>query len=82
MEVVSLLRDSGIDCVGCDVFYEGSADAAAAKTQELIRAGHIRYIMESGELPYPAETFDVILANMVFEHVRDSTRFSRTCDGY
>lgn len=70
-DVVALLRGAGIDCVGCDVFYEGGAEDSNPATQAMIRAGDIQYIDESGPLPYPPESFDLILANMVFEHVRD-----------
>ena len=37
----------------------------------MVQAGHVRCLEAAGTLPYPSESFDVVLANMVFEHVQD-----------
>jgi SAM-dependent methyltransferase len=73
-EIVALLREAGVDCVGCDVFYEGSQAAATPAAQALLQAGFVQYIDPAGPLPYPPASFDLILANMVFEHVEDLER--------
>lgn len=70
-DVVTLLREVGIHAEGCDVFYVGGFTQESLQAQELMRAGHLRRIDEHSDLPYPPGTFDVILANMVFEHVQD-----------
>jgi SAM-dependent methyltransferase len=70
-EVVELLREAGLQAEGCDVYYEGGSSLDSSLAQELMRAGHLRSIDEQSDLPYPPGTFDVIIANMVFEHVRD-----------
>lgn len=70
-EVVALLRGAGLQAEGCDVFYEGGSSSTSLCAQALIQSGHLRNIDDDGDLPYPPASFDVILANMVFEHVRD-----------
>jgi SAM-dependent methyltransferase len=68
-EVVRLLRNAGIDCIGCDIYYSGSEGVDSPLLQDLLEQGHVRPIEESEELPFPQGSFDVILANQVFEHV-------------
>ena len=73
-QLVTVLRRAGIDCVGCDVYYEGGSDATGEIERirdELLGSGAIRHIPEEGNLPFEAGTFDVIVSNQVFEHVRD-----------
>jgi SAM-dependent methyltransferase len=73
-QLVAVLRAAGIDCVGCDVYYEGGGEppeAIARVRDELLHSGAIRHIPEEGDLPFEPGTFDVIVSNQVFEHVRD-----------
>ena len=66
-EAVLLMREQGIDAVGCDVFYEGgNEDFRATESSEFIRR-----IDDKSDLPFADGEFDVILANMVFEHIDD-----------
>lgn len=70
-QMVRLLRESGLDCVGCDVYYGGGTAHEAPHLKELMEAGLVKAVPEEGPLPYPAGHFDVVLSNQVFEHVRD-----------
>lgn len=67
--IVKLLRINGVNCFGCDIYYEGASYSDVK--DDLISLGYIQVIDEQSELPYPTEYFDVIIANQVFEHVRD-----------
>ena len=72
--LVAALRREGFDAVGCDVFYEGGSQHGGkpgAEFETLLANGHIRAINEVGDLPWAPGSFDVILANQVFEHVED-----------
>jgi SAM-dependent methyltransferase len=79
--IVGSLRRAGFNALGCDVFYEGGRAHGGAPDQEferLLSSGYIVAIEETGQLPWPEETFDLIIANMVFEHVQDfDTTISR-----
>ncbi|HWS72951.1 MAG TPA: class I SAM-dependent methyltransferase, partial [Thermoanaerobaculia bacterium] len=66
-EVVELMRKHGIDARGCDVFYEGGS----AHFQETQAREFIHLIDEKSPLPFGDRTFDVIVANQVFEHIDD-----------
>jgi SAM-dependent methyltransferase len=73
-QLVAVLRRAGIDAVGCDVYYEGGSDPTGEIGRirdELLRSGAIRHIPEEGDLPFDPGAFDVIVANQVFENVRD-----------
>lgn len=61
-------RAKGLDMVGADSFdgcYRHWGDAV-----DPAAAGHVLRI-EDGRIPYPDEHFDVVLSNMVFEHIAD-----------
>ena len=72
--VVASLRRAGFDAVGCDVFYEGGRSHGGkpdAEFERLLASGCLVAIEETGDLPWPPQTFDLIIANQVFEHVQD-----------
>jgi SAM-dependent methyltransferase len=73
--IVAALREAGFDAVGCEAFYEeghSHGGKAGGQFEQLLAEGRIVAIDESGDsLPWAAGTFDLILANMVFEHVQD-----------
>jgi SAM-dependent methyltransferase len=69
-EVVKLLRQEGIDCYGADMFYEGGLYEALYKS-ELFQKGIIQKISEKGEIPFETGYFDIVISNMVFEHIED-----------
>jgi SAM-dependent methyltransferase len=72
--IVAALRGAGFDAVGCDTFYAGGSKHGGKPGREfesLLEGGQIRAIEEKGDLPWPPRSFDVVLANQVFEHVTD-----------
>ena len=72
-QIVGILRARGIDASGCDVFY-GGGDYSTHIPAEL--AADIRR-MQDGRIPFPDDTFDVVISNQVMEHVPDLTAVSR-----
>ena len=73
--IVAALRAAGFNALGCDVFYQGGSSHGGQPDQQferLLADGQIVAIDEGGaNLPWPPGTFDLIIANMVFEHVQD-----------
>jgi SAM-dependent methyltransferase len=69
-QTVRLLREAGFDCLGADVFYEGG-DYRDPDLAAFLEQGTIRQISEAGELPFENDSFDLIISNMVLEHVGD-----------
>ena len=67
-QLVAKGRQAGLDIVGADT-WEGGYHAWAAQAQAVAKE-HIRRI-EGGKLPFPDETFDVVIANQVFEHIAE-----------
>lgn len=61
-ETVGLMKNLGLDAWGCDVY-------PRQETPEAIRP-YIR-IMENERIPFDDHTFDAIISNFVFEHVRN-----------
>jgi SAM-dependent methyltransferase len=70
-QVVRLLREAGYNCHGCDIYYGGGQAQELPQLKQLVSLGFVHVIPEDGDLPYQAGSFDVILANQVFEHVKD-----------
>lgn len=60
--------DSGLDCYGADVFYDGIGRKEAEESGLL--GTRLKEIAE-GKLPFPDNHFDVVVSNYVFEHVQD-----------
>jgi len=64
-QVVGLLRASSISAVGCEAFYGGGTTPARKDIAPFI------YPIHNGVVPFPAESFDLVLNNQVMEHVED-----------
>jgi SAM-dependent methyltransferase len=67
--IVTQLRTRKRDAFGCDVFYEGGSYRTVVPP-ELVAAGVIRD-MPDGRIPFPDDSFDLVISNQVFEHVPD-----------
>jgi SAM-dependent methyltransferase len=69
-EVVQVGRQQGMNLHGVEVFYSGSRSRQIASEKGLL--GVWVHELEDGErIPFPDETFDVIVTNQVLEHVED-----------
>lgn len=66
-QIIKLLRASGVDAWGCDVFYEGGdySTRLSEGMQPFIRR------MTGTTIPYEDNQFDLVVSNQVFEHVPD-----------
>jgi SAM-dependent methyltransferase len=67
-QIVTRLRNKGIDAKGCDVFYAGG-DYSKQVPSEIL--GEIIKPMENGIIPFPRGSFNVVVNNQVLEHVED-----------
>lgn len=67
-EIVSALLERNIDAFGCDVFYEGG-DTSSEVARELFARGVVRR-MDPQSIPFDDASFDVVISNTVFEHVK------------
>jgi SAM-dependent methyltransferase len=68
-ELVSACLEAGLDASGCDLYYEGG-DLSGRVPERLFRECRVQRMVE-GRIPWPDQTFDVVLTNQVFEHVED-----------
>jgi SAM-dependent methyltransferase len=69
-EVVRAGRARGLDVRGVDTF-EGRPERRDALAERGLLGAAVREIGDDGRIPFPDETFDLVVANQVFEHVRD-----------
>src|SRR5258708_6723304 len=67
-QIVTGLRNKGIDAKGCDIFYAGG-DYSKLVPPEFL--GEVIKPMENGVIPFPEESFDFVVNNQVLEHVED-----------
>lgn len=68
-EVVELALAAGMDAYGVEVFYGGGNARRLAEDKGLL--GARVFELEDGVIPFPDGTFDVVVANQVFEHIDD-----------
>jgi SAM-dependent methyltransferase len=64
-QIVKLLRDAGISAFGCETFYGGGV----AKILDGLEAFILP--MKDAIIPFPDNTFDLVINNQVMEHVED-----------
>lgn len=64
-ELVALLQAAGFDAYGVDIRFEG----ADYRFNDKVLPGSCQYYEEGEKLPFEDETFDVVLSDMVWEHV-------------
>lgn len=67
-QIVARLRELNIEAFGCDVFYEGG-DASRSIPAGML--GDVIRHIDRGTIPYPSESFDIVINNQVMEHVED-----------
>ena len=67
--LVELLRAAGYDAYGVDIRWPGAAHHPDLEAADLGRQGVLRYYEEGGPLPFDDDMFDVVISDMVFEHV-------------
>jgi SAM-dependent methyltransferase len=65
-------RRAGLDIVGADVFYAGATSKETAESLGLL--GNVVFEMTEDRLPFADDSFDMVCANFVFEHVQDFDR--------
>jgi SAM-dependent methyltransferase len=62
-------RKAGLDIVGADIFYDGGKSRKVAQERGLL--DKVVFDMPDGRLPFDDDSFDMVCANNVFEHVQD-----------
>ena len=67
--VVKLGKKQGLNIVGTDIFHQGN-DSRSKVTEEGL-LNNIVFEIIDGCLPFEDDYFDLIISNMVFEHVED-----------
>jgi SAM-dependent methyltransferase len=67
--VVGKGLEEGLDISGADLFQEHASDRSTASQSGLL--GSRIFEIREGRLPWPAEHFDLVVSNQVFEHVAD-----------
>ncbi len=67
--VVAAGREAGLDIHGADIYYAGSHTRAEAERAGLLGAAILEIC--DCRLPFPGESFDLVVNNQVMEHVAD-----------
>lgn len=65
-KIVELMRESGLEAFGCDIFYEGGDRSGQVKTEYW--GGIIKKIVAQ-RIPFEDHCFDFVVNNQVMEHV-------------
>jgi SAM-dependent methyltransferase len=63
--LVKMLDEAGFDAYGCDIRWPG----ADYHWSEQNKPDHLKYFEPGGRLPWPDDTFDLVVSDQVFEHV-------------
>ena len=66
-KLLNILIENGIDAYGVDINHTNNK--IKYLNNELIKNDRLSIIPENNKLPYDDEEFDVVISNMVFEHV-------------
>lgn len=66
-EFVKEGRAKGINLYGVDVFYKGGVNLSVVKEKGLF--GNSIFKIEDNKIPFEDNRFDIVVSNMVFEHV-------------
>lgn len=66
-DIVSTYLDEGYDAYGCDVSFKDGQNVDRLRSARLIRLIE----MSPYTIPFEDDTFDVVVSDQVFEHVRD-----------
>lgn len=69
-EIVAEGVRRGLNVFGVDVFYEGNPERLNEARRRGLLGSRV-FEMREGTIPFPDATFDIVVSNMVFEHVVD-----------
>jgi SAM-dependent methyltransferase len=64
-QIVKLLRKDSISAFGCEAFYGGGSSPIAGDLRSFV------FAMQGKTIPFPPDTFDIVINNQVMEHVDD-----------
>jgi SAM-dependent methyltransferase len=70
-KVVMAARAAGVDAYGAETYYEGMRTRDIEATREADPAARYIHTITDNQMDFPDANFDIVTANMVFEHVHD-----------
>jgi SAM-dependent methyltransferase len=74
-QVVEEGRRRGMNVYGVEAFYEGADSIVVVRAKGMLNT--VVFPLEGDRIPFPDNTFDVVVCNQVFEHVIDLERVLR-----